>query len=850
MKQHKWNAGKLKSHLAAFMAVALMLGVFSGGQLAFATEIYAETDDSAATPAAQSIVNQNTDLALVFDPDDILVTDSYRHTIPLSESTNINSSIDGNVITVYDADSTATPTSYYAGNTWWQAESLVLSRQEVSLRSSWTMKYNLTTPPVDMTQGSGYAGAMGVVRLNLSDSLIVEISARNAGGYNQTSNSAIYIYDDQSGNTTAVIGDQTFFDNGAPVTVHCDYDGSNVTLSVSAGSETVTRTYAASSLNTKASMWFGGNVTWQGGKNTAAAQKKYPVSTLKAEFVSFSYDNLSPVIEAMRWFKKDGTELAEGDIVNPGETLDVEVDVRNDALNDIIPATLYLSDDATQAETKGVAGESDILDGMYVELENEIQTLRFTVTVTDSIGNISLGVMLEDEFFHNKAYAEVSAAVDVGKLFTDGTPVYTVQELARDSEGNIITDSEGQPTFVDSADQDTLNQDSYIKAVINLENPRAQEDLTINLKADIADAAGLDLENLYGVTIEAGGQTISADQISKLFDGQGLDIVLKGSEVDADGTESVGCITLVIPVKQNDDGTPFSTDAQNIHYTASGSFVAEGTGQLISGAWERDKETQTITDIDTVLSTTNITLEREESFDLLDGNTLSFEAAEASVNAEVKPEDVSIAFDESDPYLEYFGISDATGSTGTVQAYADDGTKITATVTYNGVIYLNGQKHYTRKGSSANPPAREKEALVELEVQGGLVIPSAYLEIPSTVMLNDNSGIDSEHAGIMAEVKVKNADLTSHTFDITADNNFEITGTNNTAYTHTVTLYDASGNAFPASGSDSSKADIGEIGGTATGADSEVSVWYNLVKDPSRDQDIYEGTMLFYITMN
>ena len=782
-------------------------------------------------------------LSKVFD-----VTTLNVNGIPMADSTNVNGAVEEDKIILYNATQQSDiPTSYYAANTWWQTSTRVDAKNRLSMRSDWEFKYTFKGAQLDANKGSRGSIYLNFGNESASVSHDIEISAMANG---KDKESSIFIWDSKSHTTNKEIiaAHSNWFTVQKEVVVTCDYDDvDTATISISCGGKKSTKSFKLSEFGDSVSMAMGGDVTWGAGENNATGQADYPRGTANVTFQSLSYTNLNPKIESLQWFDSSNTELDINSTVSPGDVLSVKATVINDSTKaDVLPAKLFFSDDPSLAMTRGISG-SDLTNGVAVALTNQSKVIDFKVVVLDTIGDISLGVKLEDDFFHSKSYSEIQTKISTGDIFAEDYPKYTVSNPKRNKFGKAVYDLNNEIVFEADKNQTQLNQDSYVKVDISLKNPRQNEAMDINMSTVTTTAAsaavtapGLDLTTIHGLVTSGNvSSSITKDNLVKFLNGSGnLTFTL--------GADDLANISFYVPVKQSLGGKPFDTGAQKIEYKIEGTIVVGGNSS--NGTWTNETTVMdSVTDIDVDLAKTEIPLQRDHEFDLSAASL--FSPVTNGLDVSVDFENVGIMNQGQLADWKYFGLDSVSDYTGKVALFAENNKTLGVMVTYNGILTLSHEnssyKHYTRLGNEVDIQ-RTSTKNVTLKVDGGTVVtPDAFLEIPKSVYLNDEGGIDDAHAGIKAEVKLISDIMPGYTFNVEADNNFIIENSD-ASKTFTVSLYDKDKNPYVVQGSTANRVDLGTIKDDSRSK----TVWFNLVKDPSlAPGENFTGTMQFYITM-
>lgn len=762
--------------------------------------------------------------------------------------TNLNASINNDEIIYYDAqpgwgENGVPQSTWNAIANCWDIQTILPSKEKVSLHQNWLFSGSLTMPV--SSRASGESGVYFPTTEVAGESGI-QIRDENgktayiAVGRTSTKSNQRYLYSKTSADA---YGNKIDIDdsdaNGGDCEIEYKYNKLTGTGNLVLKYNEHEKTLILSGFTENATLSIMGRVKYSFGNNSIEGQRSFPCFN-KSSFIfdQFSYENYSPTLIDTKWYTSEGVEIKDDTNLKAGDVLTVKTSMKNDAINEEnIDVMLKLSDDESQAKTKGVIPNDDIKNGIPVTLSNGITIVEFTVTVDDTVGDISLGVMMEDNFFHSKSYKQVESKISIGQVFLDGSPSYTFVEPMRNATtGQIITDMNGDIKFTNSSDQSVLNQDSYVKMVIDVTNPRERETMDMTLKADPANAAGLDFDHIYGKTGYGAG-TISDAELIAFLKGTGE----LSFPLDAGATAE---IEVTVPVKQTVNGAPADKATQKIDFNITGSFTHYSSGEKLTGTWEKEsKIADSIADIDVKLNTTDITLQRQQGFDLKPTNNVSFAPVQSGSGSALT--DISSVIFENqgnETDWKYFGIEGINDVKGKVAAYAEDGRSMKVNVTYNKYVMLNGKKHWTRLGSDANAKFRTHTDVITLTVNGGVVMPEAYIEIPNSLYLSDDKGIDDEHAGVKADIGLVDGLDTAHSFTLSADNNFNILNEKNDAYK--VTLYD--GNKLPYSSTSPDKVSIGMID-----KDNRTkTVWCNIVKNPDRKASTYNGIMQFYVTMN
>lgn len=757
--------------------------------------------------------------------------------------------LNGNIITAYSPTASFIPEDN--GNFRWQGSSLLPSKDKVSLRQNWKFEGTVEMPSSDAIKSKDGKQIDVTSAIILSNGSWISSSnneiavlglSKNSDNPNETKTySRIHLVDQRpEADVPALSTNST-----ARMTITYTYTGdyaSNNTGKLTLECEGAKKELTLSSLPETAEFLLYNQVQYG---STSGTKSSYPIFKNTFTFASFGYEDYNPLLMNVRWFK-DGTEISDGTIVEPGQELTVKATMKNDvSTSGRANVVLKLSDDASKAVTKGVESISNtdgssIATGIPVVLTKEGKEVTFKVKVKDTIGNISLGVMMEDDFFHSKQYKELSSKIDIGKVFMDGVPVCRVVELDRDPSTGAIRTEAGVPKFVDAADQNSLNQDSFVEITIGVVNPRNDNPIALELILDKTKAPGLDFSQVY--VTKNGLGAISATAIKNWVQNGGSYNINIGT--GGDGKQ----FTFIVPVKQTsynattfEGGKPFDKGQQNIGITLNGTVILPS--ETVTGQWTKEKKiSDSIIDIDTYLNTNSKSVTRGQTIKTVLASDFNAETPDSGASVDFSS--VSTKNQGTSNDWKYFGLESESDQTGIVPLYADDGKTLKVDVTCNKSLMLSGGKHWTRVGSDLNAPFRERKKTLTLTVSGGTVSPTAYFEIPDTVYLNDSDGIDQDHAGIKANIGLVDGIDTNKRFTIAADNNFKIK--NGANQEHIVTLYDASKNLYPASALGVDKANIGTI----TNTDRTKTVWFNLVKDPNRTSSQYKGTMNFYITMN
>lgn len=769
-------------------------------------------------------IGETNSLNDIFNVDDGKVfLDTYgTNTIPWKDSVNINSDITGNVFTTLNPVEGVENTTMYWNpvGPCWMMYSFIDSKTPINTRASWTMKGK-----VQLSKAKNGNISTGV-RLTKNNGMIVGLDIESK----ISENKARISIGGQNTYPNGIVGDSSYFNTEREIVMQGIYNGDEtVTYSITVEGQRLERTFNISDLGENLKMQIYGLSGWSYHDDTQP--NKFPAGPNRFSFDSLKYNNFNPVFEGLKWYDSKGIEVDENSHVMPGEELTVKVKVKNESTSpDIIPMKLFLSDDDTKAITKGIEATGELITGIPINLTKDAQEVSFKVTVKDTIGDIALGLCLEDDFFHEKRYKQVESKMMASDIFADGTPTYTIMEYKRDSSGNIVKDISGNPTFVEAKNQSVLTQDSFVKVDAKLENPRVTEVMTTTMKADLSKVPGLDFDNINNFEIVNGIGT-AAD----------LDTGLIFTLAENKGT---GSFSYIVPVKQNADGTPFNMDEQTIDYTVDGSFIHLSEG-LVKGTWNKstivsDANEKPIKDINVSLITEKIELERNESFNLLqtDNPLLTFTPSIPEVSADF--DEIALKNQGTLDDWKIFGLTGDVDNEGKISITADDGTEMQTNVQYNQVILLNGEKHYTRLGLGDDPAPRTKTSKVILSVNGGEILPVAYFEIPERVLLKGEQGIDDTYAGSKITIGIKDSLNTKLSFDVSADTDFKIKNEN--GIFHIVSLFNEDKTEMTK---------VGSIANVTTfnTANPKKVIWFNTKKDKSKRGSYYEGKMMFYFTL-
>lgn len=789
------------------------------------------TQPEVAATAESRDVPSNSNLAEIFD----LTQMRTLKGTPITNATSWKPSVEGNKIIGYDArNATSMPDSEANSGGRWDASTVLPAKSRVSLRQNWTFKGNVILPVAfpNSTYSINYS-----TNVIISEGTWVGTTSNEYAvlGLNADSKSSVVNFYTRNRGTPGG-GVAGAYNYSAPMAISYTYkDGGSGEFSIEyAGNKA---NFIVNNLPETADMTLHTQVQY-GSTGDSTTQKDFPKIRAGFEFGEFGYRDYDPQLLGATWYDASGAELVDGSVVKGGDTLTVKVTMKNNTTTEgKANVLLKLSDDSTIASTHGVDPDADITNGIITSLSKNTVTKVFTVKVRDdAIGNISLGLMMEDDFFHNKQYAQLQSKIDVGQVFVDGSPQIKVVEAKRNSVlGNMIGTAEGEPSFINSTDQTLLNQDSYVRVTVVMVNPRYDIDLSAKVSLNTGNAAGLDFDHVYDVRTEGLGTTLTAQDVrTMLSTGKTLDY-----KVSPGGESS---ISFVVPVKQDANGAPFNTEQQKIEAVVEGTITLNGNSA--KGEWRREvKISDSIIDIDSWLNLSEIQKDRGDSYDLMETYIkTAFRTKHPSSSYD--PDSVTTKNQGTAADWKYFGLRSETDLTGTIPYFTDTGKEMKIDVSFNKSVIIDGKKHWTRKGSDLNAPFRIQKKTITLKVKGGTEIPTAYFEIPKTVYLNDREGIDDDHAGMKEEISLVAGVETAKSFDVTADNIFRIGNT--AGQEHIVTLYDGSGTAYGASAPGSDKAFIGTFNNTTR----TKTVWFNLVKDQNRKASEYKGTMNFYIKMN
>ncbi len=334
------------------------------------------------------------ELSQVFD-------DSAIKYDPASAAGIIRAKIDGNMLFGWNPTGEAINASTFTtgdGRVLYIAKSTVLSKKAVSLRSEWTMRFR----PKFALEKKG----------QVLTSLRVEgvASATASADYNWWAGyeSRIDIIPSATGqnNIVTVSNNHRYFDGSKECTVQYRPNGSGGSLTISTGGASKTLNFA--NVPADANLEWGTQVNWLLSEGKAA----YPKNPVNVEFVSFNYDDYNPIITGTKWYKADGTEITKNTQVTAGEQIRVEVTGKNDSTNSFSADVHYkVSDDASQAFTQNISTTDSGLEGegTGLALTNSERKQTFYVTAAKSVpgSRLALGLMMEDDFFHEKQYIQL-----------------------------------------------------------------------------------------------------------------------------------------------------------------------------------------------------------------------------------------------------------------------------------------------------------------------------------------------------------------------------------------------------------------------------------------------------------
>lgn len=561
--------------------------------------------------------------------------------------------------------------------------------------------------------------------------------------------------------------------------------------------------------------------------DVANAGKTYPTgveSYIQFDESNLKYNNFDPKFESIIWKDAKGNVLTPNDTVKVGDKLSITVNMENDIVtDDIIISRLYLN------KSSGITTDLSTHGKRYSlkKKNTEPQVINVTVGQGNVGDQLSIGLKSQDTFFLNTIF-EDSLGPKIGGDVDYNSMEMKVMELERDEAGNIIKDGSGHNQYVEAANQTILTQDSYVKVGGNFHDKALLDSLNVNLKLDSSEAPGLDFTGIDRLNIVNG-----TGGVADLTNGTGINLTPNAKD---------GSFDFIIPVKQTDDGKPFSFADQFMKYDLEISYMNGVTAikyPLKEKDLVSDTTTRTIKDIDLNLTSLNLTFERGKAFDLLHKTNplLTFTGANG---ASADMDAITLVNQGTLADWSKFGLDLVNDSSGIVPISSEDGTEMQSQVVYNQVILLNGKKHYTRTGVGANPAPRTKTGMVTMRVNGGTVLPEAYFEIPKYVMLNDQDGMDDNYAGAKATIGIKDSiTSTNLTFDVKGDTGFKINNAKNDFYI--VSLFNED------------KSEMAKVGNKATVGTFDQNnrkkvVWFNAKNDQKQTDSKYEGTMTFYIT--
>lgn len=362
---------------------------------------------------------------------------------------NVNPYISGNLISFYNPKTgggvpgpgiwTDSSSSYAFG-----INLKTFPKKKVSLKSNWTVRAKFTT-------GTIPAKSRKIIQLLIFDPNNTSL----AGGTLEQGNTYANRHgswfganneQERSGWKYQKLNDNVeYFKNGAIVLFRYSYNEAKNKGVLSIVDEASGYSYSSTEFTPTdlGCLRLGGQVFWGYGSQTTAAYNSYPMGPVDIEFLGFSYDEYMPQIVSYQWYKvEEGVEnkIDENTLVQERDLLRVKIVAKNaTAQYTQIPMRFKLSDDTEQAITQNIdiAGSGLEGDGTETILTNAEQTFVFDVKAASSnVGEPAvLGLMMQDDFFEEKYYMQLSTGT-----IPIPTP-YTITYVQNLPEGSTIVTS-------------------------------------------------------------------------------------------------------------------------------------------------------------------------------------------------------------------------------------------------------------------------------------------------------------------------------------------------------------------------------------------------------------------------
>lgn len=251
-------------------------------------------------------------------------------------------------------------------------------------------------------------------------------------------------------------------DKKTPITIRNDYDYTTDTSTVSMVEGVTGRKVCISNVKYESLfLGFRGFIVYRPNEITSAK--------VMGEFKSFSYDNFAPQLVNAKWYDTNGNELSKNSEILAGDEITVKTKVKNNSTEaEQFGAHLKLSDDESQVYSNGIDATGSGLDGdgTAVTLTNQEQEKTFVVKATRDItaGELALGIMMEDDFFHEKQYMQLHLGEQYGVTYDSNlssldpavnADAVTVPEIARVPVGDSFTVGNVSAAQIDSTDGTT-----------------------------------------------------------------------------------------------------------------------------------------------------------------------------------------------------------------------------------------------------------------------------------------------------------------------------------------------------------------------------------------------------------
>lgn len=388
--------------------------------------------------------------------------------VDYENSNNINASVNGNVFIGWNPqEGKGDPTNRVGGGTAVSGAELG-SKALVSMKSSWRIRFKSYIGNLDK---NGQTLENRIDLVSTEGGYLATLVAHNkeksyVAMFNQTK-----IVADVTGDMPEVAG-QGWFGNGRVVEMAYKYDSNTekgtfriVNPDTLGNTKQPEAIFTITEKNKRMRIRYGTTARWYAPPSDVG----YPKDKVVSEFELMQYDNFNPEIMSAKWYDSSGNELSKSSDIKECEKITVIVTVNNNSTEkDEFDAHLKLSDDESQAYMNGidVTGNGLDGDGTAVTLTNREQENTFVVTATrdSTAGELALGIMMEDDFFHEKQYMQLYLGEQYGVTYDSNlssldpavnADAVTVPEVARVPIGDSFTVGNVSAAQIDSTDGTT-----------------------------------------------------------------------------------------------------------------------------------------------------------------------------------------------------------------------------------------------------------------------------------------------------------------------------------------------------------------------------------------------------------